>query len=102
MRIISQDGKFDLPYKETTIQVCDDGYVAAFTLSNLESADFVTMAKYSTEEKAMKAMEMCRNRYLSRTELRGGFDAVNGRYVQPNFWVFPRIFRFPQDNEVEV
>lgn len=102
MRIISQDGEFDLPYKETTIQVFDDGYVAAFALSDLKSTDFVTMAKYSTKEKAMKAMEMCRNRYLSRIELQGGFDAVNGRYVQPNFWVLPRIFHFPQDNEIEV
>ncbi len=102
MRIISQDGEFDLPYKKTTIQVCDDGYVVAFTLSSLESTDFVTMAKYSTKEKAMKAMEMCRNRYLSRIELQGGFDAVNGRYVQPNFWVLPKIFQFPKDNEVDV
>lgn len=102
MRIISQNGKFDLPYEETTIKVFDDGDVKAFALSDLRGRDYILMAKYSTKEKAMKAMEMCRNRYLSRTELQGGFNALNGRYVQPNFWVLPRIFQFPQDNEIEV
>ena len=58
MRIISQDGEFELPYKETTIQAFSNGTVAAFSLTNLESDAFITMAKYSTKEKAIKAMEM--------------------------------------------
>lgn len=37
--------------------------IAAFSLIDLESNTFITMAKYSTEEKAIKAMEMCRKRY---------------------------------------
>ena len=102
MRIISKDGEYDLPYEETTIKVFSDGEVAAFALSDLGCGDYISMAKYSTKEKAMKAMEMCRNRYLSRTELQGGFNALNGSYVQPNIWVLPRVFQFPQDNEVEV
>lgn len=63
MRIISQDKEFDLPYEETTIHAFDNGTVAAFSLTDLESDAFITMAKYSTEEKAIKAMEMCRKRY---------------------------------------
>ena len=102
MRIISQNGKFDLPYEETTIKVFSDGEVVAFALSDFGCSDYISMAKYSNKEKAMKAMEMCRNRYLSRTELQGGFNALNGSYVQPNIWVLPRVFQFPQDNEVEV
>lgn len=102
MRIISQDGEYDLPYEETTIKVFSGGEVIAFALSDLGSGDYISMAKYSTKEKAMKAMEMFRNLYLSRTELPGGFNALNGSYVQPNIWVFPRVFQFPQDNEVEV
>lgn len=35
MRIISQDGEFDLPYEKTTIQVFDNGTVAAFSLTDL-------------------------------------------------------------------
>lgn len=102
MRIISQDGNFDLPYEETTIKAFNDGEVAAFPLSDLGCSDYISMAKYYTKEKAMKAMEMCRNRYLSRTELQGGFNALNGSYVQSNIWVLPRVFQFPQDNEIEV
>ena len=49
------------------------------------------IAEYSTEEKAIKAMEMCREKYLSRMELDGGHDVVNGCYVQPNYWVLPKV-----------
>ena len=100
MRIISQDGEFDLPYEETTLQVFDDGTVAAFSLTELDSDSFITIAKYSTKEKAIKAMEMCREKYLSRMELNGGYDIVNGCYVQPNYWVLPKVFQFPTDKEV--
>ena len=65
MRIISQGKEFDLPYKETTLQAFSNGTVIAFSLTDLVSDNFITMAKYSTEEKAIKAMEMCREKYLS-------------------------------------
>ncbi|MEE0258717.1 MAG: hypothetical protein UD035_03910 [Coprococcus comes] len=100
MRIISQDKEFDLPYEETTIQVLINGTVAAFPLAGLESDAFILMAKYSTKEKAIKVMEMCREKYLSRMELDGGYDVVNGCYVQPNYWVLPKVFQFPADEEV--
>lgn len=96
MRIISQGGHADLPYERTCIMSHTEN-----VLARCDGKEYL-MGIYSTKEKAMKAMEMCRNRYLSRIELQGGFDAVNGRYVQPNFWVLPRIFQFPQDNEIEV
>ena len=50
----------------------------------------------------MKVMEMLREKYLSRMELDGGYDITNGHYVQPNFWVLPRVFQFPKDEEMEV
>lgn len=102
MRIISQDKEFDLPYEETTIQAFENGTVAAFSLTDFESAAFITMAEYSTKEKAIKAMEMCREKYLSRMELEGGYDVVNGCYVQPNYWVLPKVFQFPKDEEVQI
>ena len=46
-------------------------------------------------------MEMCREKYLSRMELEGGYDIVNGCYVQPNYWVLPKVFQFPKDEEIE-
>ena len=33
-------------------------------------------------------------------ELDGGYDVVNGCYVQPNYWVLPKVFQFPADEEV--
>lgn len=102
MRIISQDKKFDLPYVGTTLQVFNNGTVAAFSLIDLDSDSFITMAEYSTEEKAIKAMEVCREKYLSRMELEGGYDIVNGCYVQPNYWVLPKVFQFPKDEEVQI
>lgn len=102
MRIISQDKEFDLSYEETTLQVFPNGTIAAFSLTDLESDAFITIAKYSTEEKAIKAMEMCREKYLSRMELEGGYDIVNGCYVQPNYWVLPKVFQFPKDEEVQI
>lgn len=100
MRIISQDKGSDLPYEETTLQVFANGTVAAFSLTELDSDSFITMAKYSTEEKAIKAMEMCREKYLSRMELDGGYDIVHKCYVQPNYWVLPKVFQFPADDEI--
>ena len=99
MRIISQDGIFDLPYEQATVTRLDEK-VIAYPFSDLESTDYIQLASYSTKEKAIKAMEMCREKYLSRMELDGGYDIVNGCYVQPNYWVLPKVFQFPADEEV--
>lgn len=92
MRVVSQDGKLDFPYENIRLSIADNSILC------LDS--FSTLATYSTEKKAQKAMEMLRNTYLSRMELGGGYDMVNGFYVQPNYWVLPKVFRFPQDSEV--
>lgn len=31
-----------------------------------------------------------------------GGPTLNGNYVQPNFWVLPKVFQFPKDDEVTV
>lgn len=110
MRIISQDKEFELPYEETTIRAFDNGTVAAFSLTDLESNDFIIMAKYSTKEKAIKAMEMCRKRYtqyifnrrmvtvaandLTRIPLEEA-EKVRDQ-ISETF-----IFQFPKEEEVE-
>lgn len=58
------------------------------------------IAEYSTEEKAIKVLDMIQEKYLSRMELDGGYDMVSGCYVQPNYWVLPKVFQMPQDSEV--
>lgn len=95
MRIISQDGTIDISYENATLERHGKEIY-------MQTADSVygNFASYSTEEKAIKAMEMCREKYLSRMELDGGYDIVNGCYVQPNYWVLPKVFHFPTDQEV--
>lgn len=104
MRVISQDGTIDIPYENVIIQRF--GRKIYFLNKNLIGVEQLVsdmdIATYSTEEKAEKAMEMLRDTYLSRMELNGGYDAVNGCYVQPNFWVLPKVFQFPKDEDVEV
>ena len=99
MRIISQDGKFDFPYEKCCIWLkCE---LVVLSPIGEPDSDYI-YGKYSTQEKATKAMEMLREKYLSRMKLDGGYDVTNGHYVQPNFWVLPRVFQFPKDEEVEV
>ena len=49
MRIISQNGEYDIPYERVAINVYDSVWSG------------LGIAKYSNEAKAEKAMEMCRN-----------------------------------------
>lgn len=100
MRIISQDGCRDMPYEQAVVAHLDRT-VVAYPLNDLGGSDYIQLASYSTGEKAIKAMEMCREKYLSRMELGGGYDIVNKCYVQPNYWVLPKVFQFPKEEEVE-
>ena len=101
MRIISQDKEFDLPYEETTIRAFDNGTVAAFPLTDLESNAFIVMAKYSTKEKAIKAMEMCRQEYGKYYSVQGVVSAITGAVTQPGIFTYPKVFQFPKEEEVE-
>lgn len=96
MRIISQNGLLDVSYELLAISPYSKNMatiVGTFPGNDIGKGDRVyILGEYSTEEKAMKAMEMCREKYLSRT--------VNGYYVQPNYWVLPKVFQFPADDEI--
>lgn len=104
MRVISQDGSIDIPYEQVVITRYEENiYFLNKNLTGVEQLiDDIEIATYSTIEKAKKAMEMLRGTYLSRMELDGGYDAVSGCYVQPNFWVLPKVFQFPKDEDMEV
>lgn len=104
MRVISQDGRTDIPYENFVFGATKDNYIIAIrdTIARPSEVAHGIVAKYSTEAKAQKAMEMLIETYLSRMELDGGYDMVNRCYVQPNFWVLPKVFQFPKDEDVEV
>lgn len=104
MRVISQDGMQDIQYEKFVFSITKENMIVA-TIGCAATPTEIYMssvAQYSTQEKAMKAMEMLREKFVSRMELEGGYDILNGYYVQPNFWVLPRVFQFPEDEEVEV
>ena len=63
MRIISQDGRLDFPYEESVIFInpVDASEVRMVAIGDDEDG---MIAKYSTEEKAKKAMEMLRKAYV--------------------------------------
>lgn len=105
MRVISQDGTIDVPYEISSLSMAvgkyEDVEHAAIYCHNSSTAMGTKMAEYGSKEKAKKAMEMLREKYLTRMELDGGFDHVNKVYVQPNYWVLPKVFQFPAEEELE-
>ena len=72
MRVISQDGRIDIPYDYFSLSMScakiasgkvEDRNVFSIVCHNLSSPNGTKLAEYSTEEKAKKAMEMLREAY---------------------------------------
>lgn len=105
MRLISQDGTIDVPYDSGSLTICSGKYedveIACIYYHNFSTTKGTKLAEYKSKAKAQKAMEMLHDAYLSRMELDGGYDTVHGCYVQPNYWVLPKVFHFPADEDVE-
>lgn len=106
MRVISQDGTIDVPYDYFSLSMSSGKYkdveVAYIYCHNLSSPNGTKLAEYSTKEKAIKAMEMLREEYLKYMEIEGHVDLTGQGIIQPNFWILPKVFQFPQDDEIEV
>lgn len=66
MRVISQDGKMDIPYELFVFGLTQDNCIVAIrdTIARPSEMANGLVAKYSTEEKAKKAMEMLRDAYI--------------------------------------
>lgn len=89
MRLISQDGRYDIPYDMSPLYVfksCDEWQVR--TVDTM-------LGHYSTEEKALKVMEMVRDRYEKCVQV----SSPGKFYFAYNN---PKVFQFPKDEEVEV
>lgn len=88
MRVISQDGKFDIPYAEIVVEIFCEQVVGR--LKEYIGRDII-LGSYSTESKSQKVMEMLRNTYQYAEECKcTGIGAS-----QPEF-----VFRFPAESEV--
>ena len=92
MRVISQDGMMDIQYENFSIGITGGNRITAIrdmVASPRVIADGI-LAKYSSKEKALKAMEMLRKAWLAESvEFENGFYNKNC------------VFLFPADDEVE-
>ena len=124
MRVISQDGTLDVPYDYFSLSVASGKYedveVAYIYCHNLSSPNGTKLAKYSTKEKAIKAMEMLRETYtgmpmvMQNVGVSEDMEKEFGRLKkcgvivraenQPSKvdFINNAIFQFPQDDEIEV
>lgn len=122
MRVISQDGTFDIPYEMVVIQRFNgEIYFLNKNLTGVEQlVNDMVVATYSTEEKAKKAMEMLREAYIGIPIIMQNVDISEnvekeferlkkcGVMVQAENqpskvdFINNAIFQFPQDEEIEV
>ena len=84
MRLVLQDGKGDMPYENFIFRVWGGDIIASRDILRNEKQ---IVARYSTEAKAIKVMEMLREKYLETVY-----------YYRTR----PKVFQFPKDEEVEV
>lgn len=124
MRVISQDGTIDVPYEYFSLSMSSGKYkdteVAYIYCHNLSSPIGTKLAEYSTEAKAIKAMEMLRETYIGMPivmqnvaiseNLAKEFERLKKCGVmvraenQPSKvdFINNAVFQFPQDDEIEV
>lgn len=105
MRIISQDGVYDTPYETTQLWVQTDSYLIR---GNMPADEAITLAIYSSEEKALKAMKMLREQHEKVAFLKTIINTKEGasfvsHLSETEFDEMTRnYFQFPKDDEVEV
>lgn len=110
MRVISQDGTIDMPYEEVIIQRFKSRiYFLNKNLTGVESlSDDMQIAEYSTNAKALKAMEMLRKVYENNVFYHciassKRFEEVQSILSEEQFRkATTECFQFPQDDEIEV
>lgn len=116
MRVVSQDGAIDVPYNEAVFTL-NDTYIHAYH----PATQTLLMARYSSEQKANRAIEMMREAYTgspvilqnievqqeevdkSKNILRDCAVIMTRDEQPPRFERITEIvFQFPEDDEVEV
>lgn len=99
MRVISQNGKFDLPYENLAIFVEYENVIARF-----ENERYL-LAQYSSETKAIKVMEMLREHNEGVAFLKTIINTEKGTQFVSGLpeTVFNKMtrnyFQFPQDDD---
>lgn len=96
MRVISQKGMpviIDLTYEYIAVSQSmeEPSCIIAYDVTTRDDS-FFRMARYSTPEKAQKAMQMLHDEYSYIWKIKHGLDTYYGTETC--------IFRFPQDDEL--
>ncbi len=113
MRVISQTGKTDIPYEDFAFSILNNGgNYGIVAVKNVAEPPEVFMnsliATYSTEAKAIKAMEILRKVYENNlfyhcTANSKRFEEVQSILSEEQFQkATTEYFQFPQDDEIEV
>ena len=102
MRVISQDGTIDMPYEMVVVKRF--GNAVYFLNRNLAGVENqvrdIELAKYSTEEKAKKAMEELRYAYMCHSLAKMGKtppDEIDEKLTMG----LSGFFQFPTEEELE-
>ena len=114
MRVISQRGNYDFPYEHIVVR-----HEMEYVMAVHKEKEYV-LGKYSSDDKAIKAMEMLREAYTSMPIVMQNVDISEdvvkeferlkkfGVIVQPENqpskvdFINNAIFQCPQDDEIEV
>ena len=102
MRVISQHGNVDLPYEQLVVCHAMESVIALF------NGEEYVLGKYSSKEKAYKAMEMLKRAYENNvfyhcTAGSKRFEEVLRILSKEQFQkATTEYFQFPQDDEIEV
>lgn len=110
MRVISQNGTMDFPYDNSLVflhESCIKGNTCV-EIQLYGGTEIDTVAEYSNEEKALKAMEMLREQHEKVNFLKTIINTEKGAsFIR----VLPKTdfdkmtqnyFQFPKDDEVEL
>lgn len=107
MRVISQNGTMDFPYEISTIFIYPR-IENAIEIQSAGDSEISIIGRYSSKEKAIKAMEMLRKVYENNvfyhcTAGSKRFEEVQSILSVEQFQkVTTEYFQFPQDDEIEV
>ena len=102
MRVISQDGALDIPYEQVVIQrFKGEIYFLNKNLTGIDDlVSDIVIAKYSTEEKAKKAMEELRYAYMCHNLVKMVKTPPDGIDEKLTMGL-SGVFEFPADEGLE-
>ena len=102
MRVISQHGNVDLPYEQIVVCHAMESVIALY------NGEKYVLGKYSSKEKAYKAMEMLRERHTDNVFCREDIQYKaeimldEGLNIVREMMMKCEYFQFPKDDEVKV